>query len=1103
MSTNDKKVNIYLKKFLTQQQMTENFLDYLHKLILESFAQVWQSDGVFDPNIDVTDLLSSDTLNTFDIVTPLLGTDGPPGHIINLDSIDADNIPFENATGVDYFVGLRHQNIPDGTEINVRTGEIKYTFMKERTGELAEPDIVVDDGDETLTLTVDSIFEAGVSNAGRKVLVYLKNPVSQADTFEEVTVIFVGGENKIETLTSLGQPLGSISTTASDYQVFAIGSTVRRNTDLSLNPDILYIGKITGDLGTTPSVFDFTGVNNLSYGLTGLTSLFGVEHDLTTGEHTDIKPDTITTKPAVVGLQLDTQVNVGDEDTPDIPVAHTLFPSTVGTGLQDIKWGIRDSGGTLIAYIDAHGNAYFQNLAAVDSIFQANLTVTGSTTFGDDINSDTVLFNSVQQSLSDMIYVIDIDNDGSNSYKFYNHSAILANLLMEILDTGDVSIQRDVLAGRHAKATNDVLSGGATPYSKNSDLSEIVTVASLNEVFDETLNRKLLRVNPNNPADSIVLISPSFITNADGSVYALPNGPLVTSFAGGNIDFQTGINSDGDNFTPIDFTGQADKWFKFSLNLLQNNEILILSNDAGDPLSFGATQATTIDPPISEDAISFAVIAIQNDSGVSVTEINGISETNFTRLPVGGGGGGSGDASALLGRLEDFLDETFFGFLEPNVISQDELDKIDNTDGSLNVVDKTLDLDTGEFLESITLLDPEFLSGVVDLLSAHVVIIFDESAVDTAPVVELSNNGVDFQPVTMNLHADDTYEGNHIFDLSTLVIQTLAEYAVGNADGSAELNTTTTQNTSEEFTSNADVNIVEQLEVYVNKTGSPLGFLKINFHEDNAGDPGSVLSQTLHNVEDLAAGVNTITVAIGRHAIQPLTKYHISIETDQEYKDNFTTTVDSVSLRADNSAPTIPDRKDFNGTVWGSVAGSALVYKVEGRKVELKLKYTAGATVKLKGYGVYYGQEAEFIQRIQKRNQFSFNGSSAAGKAFYNAGLQLTFDSDPVTLEIVDVLFGQTWVTPSFGLYNNTVKFEDDFFDGREEVILIAKQIESGSFDGNPELKKLVVENHLGSNDPGLDNSVPGRGPIVAADVVTTKVEITVDEFFNLVIKEA
>ncbi len=82
-----------------------------------------------------------------------------------------------------------------------------------------------------------------------------------------------------------------------------------------------------------------------------------------------------------------------------------------------------------IAFIDAHGNAYFQSIAAVSSVFQSSVIVEGdqnikgSTTLGDDINVDKVTFNSVLQSLTDMLYVIDSDNNGTgHAHKFYNHS---------------------------------------------------------------------------------------------------------------------------------------------------------------------------------------------------------------------------------------------------------------------------------------------------------------------------------------------------------------------------------------------------------------------------------------------------------------------------------------------------------------------------------------------------------------------------------------------------------------------------------------------------------------------------------------------------------
>lgn len=264
MATGDRKVNIFLKKFLSQQNITETFFDFLEKKIRDVTFRVFRLQGLFEPNPDLTPPLSADTPDSFDIFTPLVGTDGPAGNILQLDPLYADNVPFENTLAAEYFVGLKFVPIPREVEKNVRTGEIKYSFYEDGIGELADPDVVVDDGDETLTLTVDSVTEAGVSNAGRKVLVFLKNAKSEVQAFEELTVIWDGSNNKIETVTALGQTLGSISTNAADYSVILLGPSVKKNTDLTLDPNVLYLGKVTGaGAGNTPSTFDFTGVNKI------------------------------------------------------------------------------------------------------------------------------------------------------------------------------------------------------------------------------------------------------------------------------------------------------------------------------------------------------------------------------------------------------------------------------------------------------------------------------------------------------------------------------------------------------------------------------------------------------------------------------------------------------------------------------------------------------------------------------------------------------------------------------------------------------------------------------------------------------------------------
>lgn len=257
MSTGLQKINIFLKKFLTQQQFTTNLIEYLLSSVRDSFAVVFPNEGIFSGAV-----LSSSVNDTVTISTPLSATDGV-GRFLSLDPLFDDSL-FENTVAILYYIGLRYQNMPTGTEINVRTSAIKYTFFEEAIGELAEPDAVADDGDQTLTIIVDSVTEAGVSNAGRKVRVWLKTALSTSQTFQELTVVWDGSNNKIETTHALGQTAGSISTTASDYQVMLLGPTIKRNTDLSADPSIVFIGTVLGTgAGTQPTVFDITGQNTI------------------------------------------------------------------------------------------------------------------------------------------------------------------------------------------------------------------------------------------------------------------------------------------------------------------------------------------------------------------------------------------------------------------------------------------------------------------------------------------------------------------------------------------------------------------------------------------------------------------------------------------------------------------------------------------------------------------------------------------------------------------------------------------------------------------------------------------------------------------------
>lgn len=271
MTVNNLRVNLYLKKFLPQQQMQENFQFYLQDKLENFLSVMYPEQGVFT---NANNILTSTVIDTFNVTTPLIATDAL-GHLLVAEPTKVTQIPFENSLGITYQVGLRYNYLDaadsNTVETNVRTGKFEYVFDQEDIGEVGDPDNVVDNG-SNITLRVNSITEAGVDNSGRTVRVFLKprqdggsiGPLSESEPYEDVTVVFSGGNNEITTIGLLGQTAGSVSTDTNDYRCYLIGPTVKRNTDISLDPNIVFLGEITGSgSGTIPTAFDFTKVNPL------------------------------------------------------------------------------------------------------------------------------------------------------------------------------------------------------------------------------------------------------------------------------------------------------------------------------------------------------------------------------------------------------------------------------------------------------------------------------------------------------------------------------------------------------------------------------------------------------------------------------------------------------------------------------------------------------------------------------------------------------------------------------------------------------------------------------------------------------------------------
>jgi hypothetical protein len=253
MATDDKFVNITNKKILTYDQMSTNFFDYLRNITEDSFAAQYRLSGFFDTQVAVTGTATGEV----SVAGAFEGTDGL-GKKFDVSSSDSrfQNVPFQNTNAINYHMGIRSIDMVNELDINPRSNSPEYRENIEEIGTKGNPDVVVDNG-STLTITVDTVTESGVSHAGREVRVYMVTPkaTSWANAYEDLTVTWTGSNNKITTTGLLGQTAGLVSVTTGDYIVVEKGPIIVRQStsDLTSVSGVAFLAEFLGNSGGAPS----------------------------------------------------------------------------------------------------------------------------------------------------------------------------------------------------------------------------------------------------------------------------------------------------------------------------------------------------------------------------------------------------------------------------------------------------------------------------------------------------------------------------------------------------------------------------------------------------------------------------------------------------------------------------------------------------------------------------------------------------------------------------------------------------------------------------------------------------------------------------------
>lgn len=263
MATDQTFTRLYNKKILPLLGMKDGMLDYLRTLITEAHADMFSSDAVIGAaqatvaagGNNQIDIASSDALRA------VTGT----GVTINLAAGDSrfQSIKVPPDAAAVYCVGIEQSAVDTGIETNPRTGEFEYSDYIELPGRVAAPTSITDNGNGTLSINVNSLFEAGKDNSGRSVRVWLKSradgglgPLSASESvaIQTITVTYSAPNNLVAVPNLLGQTVAS--TTASNYWVQAVGPTVKRKAseDLRDTSGCVFLADVTSVAAANPIV---------------------------------------------------------------------------------------------------------------------------------------------------------------------------------------------------------------------------------------------------------------------------------------------------------------------------------------------------------------------------------------------------------------------------------------------------------------------------------------------------------------------------------------------------------------------------------------------------------------------------------------------------------------------------------------------------------------------------------------------------------------------------------------------------------------------------------------------------------------------------------
>ena len=265
MPTGDAYVNIVLKRLLDYAHLKTNFFDYLRDLIQALTTFTFTKDGTFG---DTKITIAASGADEFDLSSQI-GTDGQ-GHFIEPGSTYEQNVKFENTNAEIYDIALHYAEVPEGVQVNPRTGLPEYQRFSETIGYADQPALVTNPSGSNVDIVLpDTMCDNDRTHYGRKAVAWKITPGPNGTTeviaIQECTVYFSGGVNKITAADLLGDDVFDADET--HYRVCLLGPIVTRQSEKPLVDEdgYWYIGEIEGDGAGNPPVNPNTTNQHLIY----------------------------------------------------------------------------------------------------------------------------------------------------------------------------------------------------------------------------------------------------------------------------------------------------------------------------------------------------------------------------------------------------------------------------------------------------------------------------------------------------------------------------------------------------------------------------------------------------------------------------------------------------------------------------------------------------------------------------------------------------------------------------------------------------------------------------------------------------------------------